>query len=29
MAAAQTLTARQGDKLDQLLWREAGWGRAT
>jgi hypothetical protein len=26
MAAAQILTARQGDKLDQLLWREGGLG---
>lgn len=26
MAAAQILIARQGDKLDQLLWREGGLG---
>lgn len=26
MAAALRLTAREGDKLDQLLWREAGLG---
>lgn len=28
MAAAQTLHARQGDKLDLLLWRDAGLGPA-
>lgn len=26
MATQQRLTAKQGDKLDQLLWREAGLG---
>jgi phage tail protein X len=26
MAAAQTLTAKQGDKLSLLLWRDAGLG---
>lgn len=26
MAAAQRLVAKQGDKLDQLLWRDAGLG---
>lgn len=29
MAAAQRLTAQQGDKLDQLIWREAGLGPAA
>lgn len=26
MAAEQRLTGKQGDKLDQLLWRDAGLG---
>ncbi|WP_374414196.1 tail protein X [Novosphingobium colocasiae] len=26
MAVEQRLTAKQGDKLDQLLWRDAGLG---
>ncbi|AXB75480.1 tail protein X [Novosphingobium sp. P6W] len=26
MAAAQTLTAKQGDKLSLLIWRDAGLG---
>lgn len=29
MAAAQTLTARQGDTLDLLIWRDAGLGPAA
>lgn len=28
MPAARRLIARQGDKLDQLLWRDAGLGPA-